>query len=67
VPVGVHGMGWKGVEVGEAFGATVTNSNGGICAGALSPHPASSSAAMLVICQKDFMEGARVLLAMGMM
>jgi len=26
VPVGVHGIGWKGVEVGEAFGATVTNS-----------------------------------------
>ena len=43
MPVGVHGMGWKGVGVGDAFGAAVTNTNGKAgCAGAKLPHPASS-------------------------
>ena len=28
VPVGVHGIGWKGVLVAVAFGAAVTNTNG---------------------------------------
>ena len=28
VAVGLKGMGWKGVGVGEAFGAAVTNMNG---------------------------------------
>lgn len=28
VPVGVQGIGWKGVNVGVAFGAAVTNTNG---------------------------------------
>ena len=43
MPVGVHGMGWKGVGVGDAFGAAVTNTNGKTgCAGAKLPHPASS-------------------------
>jgi len=55
--VGVHGMGWKGVGVGEGFGATVTKANGRFeSAGALEAHPASRSAAMSVICQIDFME-----------
>ena len=55
MPVGVQGMGWKGVAVGEAFGALVTSSKGRAgCADALSPHPASKSAAMIVICQMDF-------------
>jgi hypothetical protein len=27
VPVGVQGIGWKGVGVGEAFGAAVTRTN----------------------------------------
>ena len=50
-------MGWKGVGVGEAFGATVTNANAGLCcADAFVPHPASRNAAMIVICQNDFME-----------
>ena len=36
-------MGWKGVGVGDAFGAAVTNTNGKAdCAGAKLPHPASS-------------------------
>ena len=50
VPVGVHGMGWKGVGVGEAFGAAVTSTKGSSdCAGALLPHPASNKAAMIMI------------------
>jgi hypothetical protein len=43
VPVGVQGIGWKGVAVGEAFGAAVTNTKGkagGAGAGAKAPHPA---------------------------
>ena len=28
VPVGVQGIGWKGVGVAEAFGAAVTNTKG---------------------------------------
>ena len=56
VPVGVQGIGWKGVAVGEAFGATVTNSKGRFeSADASVPHPASRSAAMKVICQMGFM------------
>ena len=55
-------MGWKGVGVGEAFGATVTNANAGLCCpdGDAVPHPASRNAAMIVICQNDFM-GKQVL------
>lgn len=35
-------MGWKGVGVGEAFGAIVTSANKeGDCAGASVEHPAS--------------------------
>ena len=35
-------MGWKGVGVGDALGAAVTNTNGNAdCAGATVPHPAS--------------------------
>ncbi len=30
-PIGVQGMGWKGVGVGEAFGADVTITNGKAC------------------------------------
>lgn len=49
-PVGVQGMGWKGVGVGEAFGADVTIAKGKTCdcsAGALLPHPASKRAARM--------------------
>ena len=52
VPVGVQGTGWKGVGVGEAFGATVTRANGRDgcpLAVTLLPHPASSNAAMSII------------------
>ena len=31
VPVGVQGIGWKGVGVGEAFGAAVTSAKGKTC------------------------------------
>ena len=63
----VQGMGWKGVGVGEAFGAAVTNSNGrDPWAGALPPHPARSIAAMIVICQNDFMGKELLALQMGM-
>jgi hypothetical protein len=51
VPVGVQGMGWKGVGVGEAFGLDVTiTKGGGACppeADALLPHPASRKAARM--------------------
>ena len=51
-PVGVQGMGWKGVGVGDAFGADVTIANGkdfdGLT-GALLPHPASMSAARMCL------------------
>ena len=41
VPVGVQGIGWKGVGVGEALGAAVTNVNGRADeVGAYVPHPA---------------------------
>jgi hypothetical protein len=32
VPVGVQGIGWKGVGVADAFGAAVTYTNGSGCA-----------------------------------
>lgn len=49
VPVGVQGMGWKGVGVGEAFGATVTRENGTDCGvGAAVPHPASRTATRMI-------------------
>ena len=55
VPVGVQGMGWKGVGVGEAFGATVTSAKGRAgCAGAAVPHPASRMVAMMIQ-RMDFM------------
>ena len=56
VPVGVQGIGWKGVGVGEAFGADVTRAKGKACCsmGALLPHPASSKAAMIESRQKSF-------------
>src|SRR5688572_12824386 len=58
VPVGVQGMGWKGVAVGEAFGAGVTNTNGRAgCtfAGARVPHPTSSSPARRITWERRFM------------
>ena len=49
MPVGVQGMGWKGVGVWEAFGAAVTNAKGRDgCAGAAVPHPASRMVAMMI-------------------
>ena len=50
-PVGVQGMGWKGVRVGDAFGADVTIANGNVCdccVGALLTHPASNRAARMI-------------------
>ena len=45
----VQGMGWKGVGVGEAFGAAVTSTKGREAgAGAAVPHPASNSAATII-------------------
>jgi hypothetical protein len=41
VPVGVQGNGWKGVRVGDAFGAAVTKTKGRGCACAVVPHPVS--------------------------
>jgi hypothetical protein len=45
VTVGLRGMGWKGVGVGDAFGAAVTSVNGRSCwfaaADANVPHPVS--------------------------
>jgi hypothetical protein len=54
VPVGVQGMGWKGVGVGVAFGATVTSANGWE-AGTLVPHPDRRSAARMIQ-RRGFME-----------
>jgi len=51
-PVGVQGIGWKGVGVGDAFGADVTIANGkacDCCAGALLPHPASNKATRMIL------------------
>ena len=49
VPVGVQGMGWKGVGVGDAFGAAVTKAKGrDCCTGAAVPHPASKSAVRMI-------------------
>jgi hypothetical protein len=50
VAVGLKGSGWKGVGVGEAFGAAVTSTNGrSACwlaaADAKLPHPESRSPA----------------------
>ena len=62
----VQGIGWKGVGVGEGFGATVTNTNGRSgCADAFVLHPASRNAAMIVICQMGFMGRRRVWWVMG--
>lgn len=58
MPVGVHGTGWKGVIVGDALGAAVTNTKGrDDCAGAGArvPHPASRNAASKMICRVFFM------------
>lgn len=58
VPVGVQGTGWKGVRVGVAFGAAVTNTKGrDDCAGAGArvPHPARRSAASRMTCAVLFM------------
>ena len=56
VPVGVQGMGWKGVGVGEAFGAEVTMTKGSEGdAGALLPHPASKRAARMMLQRMEFM------------
>src|SRR6266496_5006884 len=42
-PVGVQGIGWKGVGVSVAFGAEVTKTNGRVVwAGARVPHPTSN-------------------------
>ena len=52
VPVGVQGIGWKAVGVGEAFGAAVTNLNGKagcVGVGARAPHPASRYPARSII------------------
>jgi hypothetical protein len=59
VPVGVQGIGWKGVGVGEAFGAAVTRTNGSAAcpldgAGARAPHPARSNPARTMM-WKDFL------------
>lgn len=48
MPVGVQGIGWKGVGVGDAFGAAVTKTNGRVGEGAAFPHPASSNPARSV-------------------
>lgn len=58
VPVGVQGTGWKGVAVGEAFGAAVTNTNGKAgctLADAGIPHPASSIPARRITWKRVFM------------
>lgn len=48
--VGVHETGRKGVGVGDGFGADVTMINGrDACSGALAPHPASRSAARMML------------------
>ena len=45
-PVGVQGIGWNGVGVGEALGAAVTRTKGRAEeAGATVPHPAKSNPA----------------------
>jgi len=51
-PVGVQGIGRKGVGVGDAFGADVTIAKGKACDGcadALLPHPASNRAARMIL------------------
>ena len=56
--VGVHETGRKGVGVGDGFGADVTMMNGAICCstdGALTPHPASNSAARMMPHRIGFM------------
>jgi len=53
VPVGVQGIGWKGVIVAVAFGAAVTKTKGSedcTGAGASDPHPASSIPARNMSC-----------------
>jgi hypothetical protein len=49
-------MGWKGVGVGEGLGAEVTSRKAGACeaTGALVPHPARRSAAMMESRQMGF-------------
>lgn len=55
-PVGVQGMGWKGVGVGEEFGADVTIAKGSEEeAGAILPHPASKSAVKMILRCANFM------------
>jgi hypothetical protein len=58
VPVGVQGTGWKGVIVGDAFGAAVTNTNGRddwAGAGARVPQPARRIPASKMTCSVFFM------------
>jgi hypothetical protein len=46
--VGVQGTGWKGVGVGDAFGAGVTKTKGSAgWVGAVFPHPASPALSMI--------------------
>ena len=56
MPVGVQGMGWKGVGVGEALGAEVTIAKGSEGdADALLPHPASKRAVRMILQRMEFM------------
>ena len=51
-------MGWKGVGVGEAFGAAVTSAKGNAdcpLGGAAVPHAVSRVTAMIMIQRMDFM------------
>jgi hypothetical protein len=48
--VGVQETGWKGVGVGDEFGAAVTNTNGRddcLVGNAAAPHPASNALSMI--------------------
>ena len=75
VPIGVQGIGWKGVAVGDAFGAAVTNTNGKAgCTladtGARVPHPASSPARRITwkkffMCYWEGVIGVFVLVGIG--
>ena len=79
VPVGVQGIGWKGVGVGDAFGAEVTRTNGSAGdagTGASVPHPTSKILARSNTCKSFFIcysaagvigvfEGVKVGVAVG--
>jgi len=54
--VEVQETGRKGVGVGDGFGADVTRMKGSVgCVGALAPHPASRSAARMMLQRTIFM------------